>query len=634
MLRWEWKSLRCTISRKIAADVFLKRCITMYYFYHPLKAALDNAMLCYDIQNSTTHVHTATSSSLVLLGELTPSAQLVSILEHDKRNQAQKGAEQRENETSVLAADVVEEGARKQRRNGTERVAHKSLAGNRRRRLLAVAVGRVRVGALEDEVDTEGDGRETDDGADPRQVAVLGEGVDEETDGEPNGAEHGAVEAVLGDDVDVGVGLQLVVLAHLQVVGGPAEEGADSEGDVGETRDALVPAALLGKGDGDDGQEEEDDGPAKGNPQTESEDDGLGDQHADSLDRRGLQHGLDVGRVDVLLGNVAVVTSGLTDLLSTLVQADTTTGLGKHDKDGDEQGNVGKTLDTFDPSPAEGLVDEAGVDGGGNGTEDGDETEHGHGSATLVGLVHVVKGSTDENSADAAKETEKKTQADDGVDVLCEGETDEKEREAQERRGVDDLASDHLAEGRKDHGCNGAGDVEGEKTELTLNDRGTKLFAHAVDTGAVGGCSETDEEGHEVQHRRDTTLVPWVPVERVLLVASGKGEDNVLLVIVVDHLGESERHVNVNLLDGTAFGIEFLGFRGHVLATSDSPDLGLALLVVNDFGVEDFRAIRTILGLDAVCPRHARCCGSSGDGAGGGGPAVGPAVRGSSRGSI
>jgi hypothetical protein len=59
MLRWEWKSLRCTISRKIAADVFLKRCITMYYFYHPLKAALDNAMLCYAMIYKT-RLHTYT----------------------------------------------------------------------------------------------------------------------------------------------------------------------------------------------------------------------------------------------------------------------------------------------------------------------------------------------------------------------------------------------------------------------------------------------------------------------------------------------------------------------------------------------------------------------------------------------
>jgi hypothetical protein len=381
----------------------------MYYFYHRLMTALKT--LCYAMVYK---IYTL-PSSLVLLSKLAPRAQLVAKLEHDKRNQTEKGTEQRENQTSVLAADVVEESAREQRRNGTECVTHESLACNGRRRLLAVAVGRVAVCALEDEVDAEGDGRQSDDGADPRQVAVLREGVDEEADGKPDSAEHGAVQAVLRDHVDVGVGLELIVLAHLQVVGGPAEEGADGKRDVGKTRDTLVPAALLGEGDGDDGQEEEDDGPAEGNPQTEGEDDGLGDQHADSLDRRGLQHGLDVGRVDVLLSDVAVVTGSLADLLGTLVQTHATTGLGENDEDGDEQGNVGKTLDAFNPAPAERLVDEASVDGRGDSTEDGDETEHGHRSATLVGLVHIVESSTDENCADAAEETEKKTQADDGV---------------------------------------------------------------------------------------------------------------------------------------------------------------------------------------------------------------------------
>ena len=187
-------------------------------------------------------------------------------LEHDERNQTQQRTEQRKNKPRILTPHVVEKRTREQRRHRTQRIAHETLSSDGGRGRLAVAVRGVRVRRLEDEVDAERDGREADDRADPVHELVLREGVDEEADGQPDGAEHGAVQAVLGHDGHVGIRGELVVLAHLEVVRRPAEERADCEGDVGEAGDALVPAVLLAEGDGDHGEEEEDDRPAEGDP--------------------------------------------------------------------------------------------------------------------------------------------------------------------------------------------------------------------------------------------------------------------------------------------------------------------------------------------------------------------------------
>ena len=94
-------------------------------------------------------------------------------------------------------------------------------------------------------------------------------------------------------------------------------------------------------------------------------------------------------------------------------------------EDSNQERDVGDTLDAFDPAPADGLVDEASVDGRGYGTEDSDETEHGHGTAALLSRVHVVESTTDENSTNTTKETEKETQTDDGVDIRGKREADE-----------------------------------------------------------------------------------------------------------------------------------------------------------------------------------------------------------------
>lgn len=225
---------------------------------------------------------------------------------------------------------------------------------------------------------------------------------------------------MLGHNIDVGVGTEAVVLAHLEVVGGPAEERADGERDVGKAADALAPASLLLERDGDDGEEEEDDGPAKGDPQAESKHDGLGDEHADGFDGRGFQHRLQVRCVDVVFGHVALVAGSLPQLFGALVESNSAAGLREEDEDGDEEGHVGDALDAFDPAPAEALVDEACVDGSGDGTEDGDETEHGHGTASCVGLVHVVKGATYKNCTDASEQPKEEPEPDDGADILGE----------------------------------------------------------------------------------------------------------------------------------------------------------------------------------------------------------------------
>lgn len=123
----------------------------------------------------------------------------------------------------------MEELRGEERRDGTEGVTHETLAGNSGRGVLAVAVGGEGVARLEDEEDTDGDEGKGDDGANPDEVAVLGEGVDEETDGQPDGAEESTVETGFGLDAAV-VGLaNLVVLADLEEVETESHSGTDAE---------------------------------------------------------------------------------------------------------------------------------------------------------------------------------------------------------------------------------------------------------------------------------------------------------------------------------------------------------------------------------------------------------------------
>lgn len=234
-----------------------------------------------------------------LNSQLAASSQLVSILEHDERNQAQKRSKQSKDETSVLATNVVEEGIGKKRCDGTKSVSHKTLSGNGRRGALAVTVGSVTVGSLENEVDTKSDRGKADGGSNPGDVGVLGEAVDEEADGQEHSSVHGTVETGLGSDLDVGVGHKTIELAHLKVMSQPAKGGTNGKRDVRKTANTLTPSMVLLEGNRNDREEEEDDGPAESNPETEGQDDGLGSQHMDGLNGTGLQHRLQTGSQDV-----------------------------------------------------------------------------------------------------------------------------------------------------------------------------------------------------------------------------------------------------------------------------------------------------------------------------------------------
>lgn len=362
--------------------------------------------------------------------------------------------------------NILKELCREQRRHGAQCVSHQTLACNRRTGALAITIGRVAVRTLKHKVNTKRNQHEANARADPVHKLVLRKAVDEQTNRQPDRTVHGTIQTRLGVHDRVGIRGELVVLAHLEVVRAPGEGGAEGETNVGEASDTLGPAALVGKSDGDDGEEQEGDGPAESDPEAKRHDNGLGEEHLDGLNGTGLQHGLEIGGVDVSLGHVALVTGSFAQLHGALVQRDTTARLREEEKDANEQRDVGNTLDTLDPAPANALVDESGINGRSNGAEDGDPREHGHGARALVRDVHVVKGAADENGADAAKDTEEQPQADDGTNGLAEGEADEEQVEAEESAGVDDFATDELAEGCEDHGCERAGEVEGEETHL------------------------------------------------------------------------------------------------------------------------------------------------------------------------
>ena len=187
--------------------------------------------------------------------------------------------------------------------------------------MFAVAVGGITVAGLEDEEDTNGNQHQSDVGADPRETLVLGKAVDEQTNGQPDGSAEGSVQTGLRVDNTVGVGGESLVLADLEEVQSEADSRSDAEGDIGKTGDTLVPATLLLESDGDHGQEKEGQEPGETDPETKGEDHGLGEQHLDGLDGRVVEHLLDTGGLEVVVGDEALITSGLPEAFARLARA-------------------------------------------------------------------------------------------------------------------------------------------------------------------------------------------------------------------------------------------------------------------------------------------------------------------------
>ena len=410
-----------------------------------------------------------------------PSAEVRSKLEQDEWDEGQEGSNKGQKQTRILAAQVVEKLRGEQGRDRTKGVPHETLASNGGGRVLAIAVRGITVAGLENEEDSDTDESEADDGSKPVQVLVLGEAVDEQTDGQPHGSTQGTVQTGLGGDFLVRVGNQSLILADLEEVQCESSRGADAQRNVGQSRHTLIPTALLLVGDGDDGKEEEGEEPRETDPETKGKNNGLGEKHFDGLDGRVVQHLLDARGFDVIVGDETLVAGSLAEHLGPLGQSDTTTGLGEADGDDNAKGNVGKTLDTLDPSPSQSLVDETGVDRGGDSTEDGDERKRSHRDGTVSRGVHVAKGTSDQNCANTAEKTEKGTADEDGSDVLAEGETDEHQGEADIGTDVHDSPSGQFAEWCQEERCEGTGEVEAEQTELSNFGRDAQVCRHAGD---------------------------------------------------------------------------------------------------------------------------------------------------------
>lgn len=309
--------------------------------------------------------------SLLRRRQLGARAQDMAVLEHDKGNDGQEGSDARKQETGPLAAEVDKELVGEEGGDAAERVTHETLAGNRRRRILAVAVRRETIRGLEDEEDARGDGGEGDGGRDPREVAVLREAVDEEAEGQEAGSPHGAVEARFGQDDAVARSHDGFVFADLEKVQAKGDSDADAERDVWEAGNAFVPTPLGLKGDGDDRQEQERHEPGKSDPKTKGEHDGFGHQHVDRLDRRVVQHLLDIFRFQVHGGSVSFVVRCDAKCFGSFVQCNSSSRLTKEDANNKQERDVCQSLNSLNPSPFDGEIDESRVNGSRHRPEDG-----------------------------------------------------------------------------------------------------------------------------------------------------------------------------------------------------------------------------------------------------------------------
>ena len=485
--------------------------------------------------------------------QLGPSPNRRPELEQDEGDEGQEGRDESQDQTRVLTADVMEELRGEQRRDGPQGVPHEALAGDGRGRVLAVAVGGETVARLEDEEDADGDQGQGDDGPHPDQTLVLREGVDEEADGEPDGPEESAVQPGLRVDAAVVGVAGLVVFLDLEEIEPETQRGSDAERDVRQSGHALVPAALLLEGDGDDGQEEEGQEPGERDPQAEEEHHGLRHEHADRLDRRVVQHVFDPGGFEFRARDVAVVAGGLAQGLGPFVEHHAAPRLPEEDNDQDPQRDVGQALDALHPAPAEGLVDEARVDGSPHRAQNRNVRERRHGHRSLLGPVHIAKRAPDENRPDAAKQTQQGPAHHDRRDVLAQRQPDEHQREAHVSADVDDLAARQFAERRQEQRRQRTGEVEREQTQLAQLFRHAEFRTHARDPRAVRRGGQPDEQGHHAQHPAQESLLLAAPVERVLGVAGPEVQHGHLAAVVVGRVRQCQGHIDVHLLQRAMF---------------------------------------------------------------------------------
>lgn len=332
--------------------------------------------------------------------------------------------------------------------------------------MVAIAIGSIAVAGFEDEKDADGDQGKSDHGTHPMKSLVLGKAVNEQTNGQPDSSTQSSIEAGLGRDLHARVLGQRLVLADLKEVKGETDGSTKAERDVRESGDTFIPTTLLLESNGDHGQEEESQEPGKSNPQTKSEHHGFSEKHLHGLDGRVVQHVLDTRGFEIVVGDEALIPSGLANFLRTLGEADAATSLGQANKDDDTQGNVGQALDALEPAPAQSLVNETGVNGGTDSAQDSNEREAGHGNGTVLGGVHITEGSADKNSTDTTKQTEKGTADKNSSDIFTQGKTDEHETKTDIGTDIDDSTTSQFTEWSEEEGCQSTSEVEGKKTNL------------------------------------------------------------------------------------------------------------------------------------------------------------------------
>lgn len=144
----------------------------------------------------------------------------------------------------------------------------------------------------------------------------------------------------------------------------------------------------------------------------------LGKEHLDGLDGRVVQHLLDNRGFDFVTGDETFITRGLADHLGSLGQNYTATRFAEKDANDNHERNVGKALDAVKSSSSENLVDEAGVNRPGDGTEDRNEGEEGHADRAVCRLLPVAEGAAKKNGSNAAKQTQKSTADQNSGNVL------------------------------------------------------------------------------------------------------------------------------------------------------------------------------------------------------------------------
>lgn len=233
------------------------------------------------------------------------------------------------------------------------------LGGKGRSSLVLVGVDQVVVCRVVKEDEAEANGEATQSRADPDEICVRGPCEDEQANGNAPARDHH------GNQANLRRRLSVVFVDHLDVVlvdkwrEDRREKDTDGQGDEHQTSVAGIPSLTLLEDNGESNEEHVKQAVENAHVQRNEEDDELLEEQLEGSDHENSESLAHRPLINVLFGNVALITSSLTQLLSAASKDCRRVSFGDGEGDENPDDTSEDDLDVVQPAPASTISKEA-----------------------------------------------------------------------------------------------------------------------------------------------------------------------------------------------------------------------------------------------------------------------------------